>query len=104
MDKAESVRVLIRKHFWEMPDEACLTTGKMPVLPEDAEEFLNEYAETLSVDMTGFSFNRYFPNEGIRFLPNAILPKYLRTEHHSPAPLTVGMLIAAAEAGYWIDK
>jgi len=52
--------------------------------------------------MSGFNFNSYFPNAGIRFLPNAILPRYLRTDHHVPEPLTVSMLIESAEAGRWL--
>ncbi|PWC09533.1 DUF1493 family protein [Brenneria corticis] len=102
MTKADHVRVLIKKHFWEMPDEASLSTGKKCVLPEDATDFLQEYAEKLHVDMTGFNFRRYFPNEGIRFLPNAILPRYLQTDHHAPEPMTIQMLIASAEAGRWL--
>jgi hypothetical protein len=101
-DRAIQVRELIKKHFWEMPDDASISTGKKSVLPEDASDFLDEYAEKLAVDMTGFSFNRYFPNEGIRFLPNAILPRYLKTDHHAPEPLTVSMLIDSANAGRWL--
>lgn len=101
MDHADGVRKLVEKHFWKMPDNVSLNTGKESVLPEDAMRFLEEYAEVMQVDMTDFHFNLYFPNAGIRFLPNAILPKYLRTERHSPQPLTVDMLIAAARNGRW---
>nr|WP_310617511.1 DUF1493 family protein [Pantoea cypripedii] len=102
MQTAEKVQTLLKKYFWEMPEEASLSTGKMSALPEEASDFIDEYAETLGVDMSGFEFNRYFPNAGIRFLPNAILPRYLRTEHHAPEELTVKMLIASAEAGRWL--
>lgn len=101
MDHADGVRKLVEKHFWKMPDDVSLNTGKESVLPEDAMSFLEEYVEVMQVDMTDFHFNLYFPNAGIRFLPNAILPKYLRTERHSPQPLTVDMLIAAARNGRW---
>ena len=101
-DKAAQVRDLIKKHFWEMPDDASISTGKQGVLPEDAIDFLEEYTEKLNVDMSGFIFNRYFPNEGIRFLPNAILPRYLKTDHHAPEPLTVSMLIDSANVGRWL--
>ncbi|MGP3594294.1 DUF1493 family protein [Vagococcus sp. WN89Y] len=101
-DKAAQVRDLIKKHLWEMPDDASISTGKQSVLPEDAADFLEEYAEKLNVDMSGFSFNQYFPNEGIRFLPNAILPRYLKTDHHAPEQLTVNMLIDSTNAGRWI--
>ncbi|MFC0140599.1 DUF1493 family protein [Erwinia mallotivora] len=102
MNKAESVRHLIIKHFWEMADGVSLSTGENCVLPEDASDFLEEYAESLHVDMTAFDFRKYFPNEGVLFLPNAILPKFMRTDHHQPEPLTVGMLIKSAEAGCWL--
>lgn len=101
-DKAAQVHELIKKHFWPMPDDASLSTGRQSVLPEDASDFLEEYAAALDVDMSAFNFNRYFPNEGIRFLPNAILPRYLRTDHHEPEALTVSMLIASAKAGRWL--
>lgn len=101
-DKAALVRELIKKYFWEMSDDTSINTGKQSVLPEDASDFLEEYAESLNVDMSSFIFNHYFPNEGIRFLPNAILPRYLRTDHHTPEPLTVSMLIDSANAGCWI--
>lgn len=102
MNNADHVRALIKKHFWDMADEDSLSTGKKSVLPEDASGFLEEYAESLNVDMSNFNFRRYFPNEGIRFLPNAILPAYLRTDHHVSAPLTVNMLINSASAGRWL--
>ncbi|WP_279027673.1 DUF1493 family protein [Gibbsiella quercinecans] len=102
MNNADRVRTLIKKHFWYMADEDSLSTGKKSVLPEDASDFLAEYAESLNIDMSNFNFRRYFPNEGIRFLPNAILPAYLRTDHHAPEPLTVKMLIDSAETGHWL--
>ncbi|OTA17944.1 hypothetical protein Xvie_00622 [Xenorhabdus vietnamensis] len=102
MNKADGVRTLIKQHFWDMSDEDSLSTGDYCVVPEDAYDFLEEYAEKLNVDMTGFNFRRYFPNTGILFLPNAILPRYLQTDHHDPAPLTVQMLITSAEAGHWL--
>ncbi|MGX9275787.1 DUF1493 family protein [Pantoea ananatis] len=102
MDTAAEVRNLIKKHFWEMADDVSLSTGKELVLPEDAYDFMVEYAEKFGVDLTHFEFRKYFPNEGIRFLPNAILPKYMRTDHHEPAALTVRMLIESAEAGRWL--
>ena len=101
-DKAMYVRELIRKHFWDMSDDMSISTGKKSVLPEDALGFLDEYTNKLDVDMSGFCFNRYFPNEGIYFLPNAILPRYLKTDHRTPEPLTVNMLIDSAIAGHWL--
>ncbi len=102
MTRADAVRQLLKKYFWEMSDDASLSTGQASVLPEEAQDFLAEYFDSLCIDTGNFHFQTYFPNEGIRFLPNAILPRYLRTDHHEPEPLTVRMLIASAEAGRWL--
>ena len=102
MSKAQEVRLLITKYFWEMPDDASLSTGKNGVLPEEAHDFFEEYAELFHIDMKGFDFRRYFPATGIPFLPNAILPKYMRSDNHKPEPLTVQMLIESAESGRWL--
>lgn len=40
MCKVEDVHRLIKKYFWEMPDDASLSTGKNCVLPEEAFDFL----------------------------------------------------------------
>ncbi|WP_420909991.1 DUF1493 family protein [Rosenbergiella epipactidis] len=55
-----------------------------------------------NVESNGFNFQKYFPNEGIRFLPNALLPYFLKTDHHVAQALTLEMLIASAEAGRWL--
>lgn len=102
MSSAERVRRLVAKYFWEIPDDASLSSGKNSILPEEAGDFLVEYADSFRVDMTGFDFRKYFPNEGVRFLPNAILPKFMHTDSHQPEALTVQMLIHSAEAGRWI--
>ncbi|EPO1792754.1 DUF1493 family protein [Cronobacter turicensis] len=103
MNTADRVRALIEKYFWEMADEDSLNTGHYGVLPEDAEEFFKEYFSEFNVDYSSFDFRKYFPREGIFFLPNAILPDYLKSDKHQPAPLTVQMLITSAKAGRWID-
>ena len=102
MSHADSVKRLIEKYFWEMPEGASLSTGNEPVLPEDASDFFEEYFQTFGIDNARFDFRKYFPNQGVPFLPNAILPDYLKTDHHRPQPLTVQMLIASADAGYWL--
>ena len=96
------VKELVKKHFWEMAEEKSLSTGNAPVLPEDAADFFEEYFNTLGIDSGGFNFRKYFPNEGIRFLPNVILPDYLKTDDHVPQALTIDMLITSAEAGHWL--
>jgi len=102
MNKAEVVRNLIAKYFWAMSDDASLSTGNKSVLPEEASDFIEEYASSLRVDMSSFNFSKYFPNEGVWFLPDAILPKFMRSDHNQPEPLTVHMLIESAEAGRWL--
>ena len=102
MNQADVVRKLIKKYFWDMTEGTSLSTGNEPVLPEDAADFFEEYFKILSVDPAGFDFRKYFPNEGIRFLPNAILPDYLKTDHNEPQPLTLHMLITSAETGHWL--
>ncbi|WP_425281017.1 DUF1493 family protein [Mixta intestinalis] len=67
MCKANYVHTLLKKYFWEMTDDTSLSTGDRPVLPEEAADFLNEYAAALNVDMTHFHFNRYFPREGVPY-------------------------------------
>ncbi|MCL9669383.1 DUF1493 family protein [Rosenbergiella epipactidis] len=102
MNQALLVKKLVKKHFWDMAGENSLSTGNNPVLPEDAAIFLEEYFNMLGVEPNGFTFQKYFPNEGIRFLPNALLPDYLKTDHHVAQALTLEMLIASAEAGCWL--
>ncbi|NCH33154.1 DUF1493 family protein [Cronobacter sakazakii] len=103
MSTEDGVRALIKKHFWEMADEDSLSTGRYSVLPEDAQAFFEEYFAVFNLNYSSFDFRKYFPQEGIFFLPNAILPGYLKSDKHQPSPLTVQMLIASAKAGRWID-
>lgn len=102
MTVEDQVRELIKKYFWEMDDHCSLSTGRDCVLPEEASDFFTEYFRELNIDYGAFEFNKYFPNEGIWFLPNIILPDYMKTDHHQPSPLTVQMLIASAKAGRWL--
>ncbi|EOL9070187.1 DUF1493 family protein [Cronobacter turicensis] len=103
MKTADRVRALIKKHFWEMADEDSLNTGQDGVLPEDAEEFFEEYFAEFNVNYCSFDFRKYFSREGIFFLPNVILPDYLNSDKHQPSPLTVQMLITSAKVGCWIE-
>lgn len=82
MNTADRVRALIKKHFWEMADEDSLNTGQDGVLPEDAEEFFEGYFAEFNVNYSSFGFRKYFPREGIFFLPNVILPDYLKSDKH----------------------
>ncbi|EOV9569286.1 DUF1493 family protein [Cronobacter turicensis] len=87
-----------------MADEDSLSTGQDGVLPEDAEEFFEEYFAEFNVNYCSFDFRKYFPREGIFFLPNMILPDYLKSDKHQPSPLTVQMLITSAKVGCWIEE
>ncbi len=52
--------------------------------------------------MTIFISTNIFRAKAYRsFLPDAILPAFMRTAHHAPQPLNVAMLIASAAAGRW---
>ncbi|WP_347449306.1 DUF1493 family protein [Pantoea stewartii] len=102
MNISAEVHILIKKYFWEISDDVSLSRGNQIVLPEEAADFIEEYVEKFCVDMTHFEFRKYFPNKDIRFLPNVILPKHMRTDHHEPTVLTVRMLIESAEAGRWL--
>ncbi|WP_442897149.1 hypothetical protein [Erwinia sp. CGal63] len=67
MSIAERVRRLVAKYFWEMPDNASLSTGENGVLPEEAHDFFEEYVESFRVDMISFELRRYFPSQKYHF-------------------------------------
>ncbi|XAM74242.1 DUF1493 family protein (plasmid) [Pantoea stewartii] len=92
----------IKKHIREMTADASPSTGKEVVLPEDAYDFMVEYAGKFDVDLTHFEFGECCSNKGIRFLPNAILPKYMSRDHHEPSPLTIRTQTESAEIGRWL--
>lgn len=67
---------------------------------DDAEEFLQAFADEFSVDMSGFPFERYFGTEvdaGIRWCTR----KLLGDRGVWKAPLSLQQLMAAARAGKW---
>ncbi|QKJ87882.1 hypothetical protein PMPD1_2947 [Paramixta manurensis] len=100
-DVEKKVMELVSYYFGDIPSTVSISTD-LPFLPEDAWDFFEKYFDTLNIDSANFNFRRYYPNSGVRFLPNSILPKYLRTDHHDPSPLTVEMLIESAKAGRWL--
>lgn len=102
MNHLAIVNELIERYFWKMPEDASINSGEYAILPEEAYDFLQEYFSVFNIDTTGFEFRRYFPNEGIRFLPNIILPDYLKTDRHQPEPLTIQMLMESAKSGKWL--
>lgn len=102
MSIEDRVKQLVIKHAWEMADDSSLSSGDNQLLPEDAEELLSEYFTVFNIDDSSFDFRRYYPNAGIWFLPNCILPRYLKTDKNAPEPLTIEMLVTCAKAGRWI--
>lgn len=82
--------------------DTSLTTGKEATVIEDLIEMVEKYSKTFNVDCSTLNWQKYVPNAGIPFLPNTILPKFLKTDHHEPAPLTINMLIESAKAGRWL--
>lgn len=79
-----------------------LSTGKLVIEEDTAFDIIEQFAKQFYVDMKKFNFEQYWPNTGIPFLPNFLLPHYLRTSRHDPKPLTVKMLVESAKAGRWL--
>lgn len=82
--------------------DTSLTTGKEATVQEDIVGMIEAYAELFHVDCSSLNWHKYFPQVGIPFLPNFILPKSLKTDHSKPAPLTVRMLVESAKTGRWL--
>jgi len=87
--------------------ELTLTTQverDLGITGDDAEIFIQKFAATFSVDMTGFQFNKYFGSEG-GFLPailiEALLAWLRRKPFNNRVPITIGDLVLAAETGKW---
>ena len=71
---------------------------------DDADELVGAYARRFAVDLAGFEFSRYFGEE-----PNLMeLAHWVRDLWRGDArprrPLTVAMLVAAAERGRWVEE
>lgn len=99
-DVAEFVRRELRAPNLDL--DTSLTTGNEATVFEDILEMVEKFSEVFNVDCLSINWRKYFPNTGIPFLPNAILPKFLKTDHHEPAPFTISMLIESAKAGRWL--
>jgi hypothetical protein len=70
----------------------------------DAEELIQEFAQTFSVDMSSFPFGRYFTGE-----PGASHVLWVLRIRKDPiwkgkVPLTVRQLVDVALAGHWIEQ
>lgn len=82
--------------------ETSLSTGSYPWVWEDGEEIMDEYFARFQVDKRGFDFNKYWPGDDT-FRPfEFLLPKHKRRAWIEPQPLTLGMLVESAKAGYWL--
>lgn len=61
-----SIKELVAKHA-HCPVETLLVKTRLGedlgIIGDDADEFLDEFARSFDVDMSGMVFNDYFPNE-----------------------------------------
>ncbi|WP_017347592.1 DUF1493 family protein [Pantoea sp. A4] len=81
--------------------DSALNIGKQATVPEDVWDLLEKIADVYSIDFTRIEWNKYFPQIGIPFLPNFILPRSLKTDYSTPEPLTIKMIVEAARTGVW---
>ncbi len=97
----------VRKYFasWCRLDEAGLnpdtdiSLGFLGIKEMEAERFMREWAEKFGVDMTGFEFDRHFPDESI--LPQNYLRRWLPDEHPEFIPISIQTLADAALDKKW---
>lgn len=68
---------------------------------ETGEEIMPGYFKTFNVEIAGFNFLKYWPDEK-SLIPNFLLPKSRRVKHVEPEPLTLRMLAESARAGRWL--
>jgi len=100
MELLEFVRKELSFHSLDL--DTSLTTGKESTVQEDVIDLIERYAEQFGVDCSNLNWSKYFPQVGIPFLPNAMLPKFLKTDHNKPKPLTPRMLVESAKVGKWL--
>lgn len=81
--------------------EFSLSTDNRSLVAEEAADVFYAFSQEFNVTFENLDFRKYFPQTGIIFLPNCILPDYMKTDHHHAAPLTINMLVDAAKCGYW---
>jgi Protein of unknown function (DUF1493) len=65
---------------------------------DDAAEFMLRFADEFDVDISGFRFNTYFGSEGANLIA---LVWSLLIGRRSRKPLTIGLLLEAAENNRW---
>ncbi|AHG21484.1 hypothetical protein Z042_19115 [Chania multitudinisentens RB-25] len=84
--------------------DTSLSTGKYPWIWEDGLEIMEEYFELFKVDITGFNFMKYWPQEIsiISALLSLLKPRSKCNKNQEPEPLTIRMLIESAKAGRWL--
>lgn len=69
----------------------------------DAEELIKEFAQTFSVDMSSFRFQRYFTGEPTFSHAIWMLGIKKKPIWEGKLPLTVEQLVDAALAGHWTE-
>ncbi|MCL2891910.1 DUF1493 family protein [Brenneria tiliae] len=103
-DKTIEILDFVRKELsaHDLELDTSLTTGKEATLEEDVLEMMEKYSERFKVDCSNLDWVRYFPREGIPFIPNFLLPERFRTDRHVPQSLTVRMLVESEKVGHWL--
>jgi hypothetical protein len=82
--------------------ETSLSSGEYPWADEDAIDILDEYFSLFHVDKRDFTFRKYWPNDETFVLFNFLRSKKNKRYWIEPEPLTLGMLVESAKAGYWL--
>ncbi|CAI2529499.1 DUF1493 family protein [Serratia ficaria] len=103
----EQVIALVRKHY------GTVITGRPPKITpasdidadigmewSEAEELMDAFFESFSVDKAGFNIKTYYPDPPM----GTLLKNLFRREKDLPEapPFTVNMLIESARAGRWL--
>jgi len=82
--------------------DSSLSTGKYLTVLEDVYDLVDKYVEVFGVDCSAMNWRKYFPILILPFLPNRILPKFMRSDRHKASPFTPRMLAESAKAGRWL--
>jgi hypothetical protein len=104
---AERVRMLVCRKSG-LKDEVVRSESRLlhdlGITGDDAEELIVEFANSFSVDMSSFPFQRYFTGEPVTF-SHVLWMLRLKKDPiwKGKASLTVAQLVNAALAGRWVE-
>ena len=100
----DDIRQFVAQRLSVMPGRLSPMTRSghdLGVDGDDGVEFMQAFAESFAVDLTGFEFDRYFgPEAGC----NPVMGIFLRLFHLKQlrsAPITLESLLEAARSGRW---